>query len=232
MKTDNKLYCSVHICDYEHRGDSARAYSILNSFGIVDTHFENNGDGNTAFITFSIDYNKKVLDNLLNDLNNNGYELGCVNLWEFESKFALPTLFPKIECRDLWKLFDKGAGYYELLEDDLDKTADKIVIVKWQGYISAIERDKDKLKDALSAMHLLGCNQWNVSRNDLECFIYGITTIENCCKVINQEFFENNKDLLFSFCNQNATRYGEIPYSITYWKRDYPKLMKHLFDIE
>ena len=232
MNTDNKLYCSVHIYDYEHSGDCRVAYSILERYSIFKTNFECNGDGNVAFITFSMDYNKSILNRLLNDLDNNGYGLSCANLYEFESKFELPNLLPKIEYKDFWCLYNEGAGYYELLEGNLDNVSNKVVIVEWHGYISEIERNSEKMYRAIDAMKKLGCNKWITSRNDIELHIIGITTIGNCCNVINQEFFENNKHLLYSFCNKNATRYGERSYGISYWKRDYPKLMERLFNIK
>lgn len=233
-KFNNTLYGSVYVYDYEHSGDSRAAYNILSRFGIDGTSFTNNGDGNTAEIAFSMPYDKAKVRSLASQLDNAGYGCGFVNLWEFESKFQLPDLQPSMSYKDLWGLYKEGAGYYELLEGDLERAGSKIVLVEYKDYIATLEREPERLDEAIRLLRdELRCSRWYVSRNDMELVIVGVTTIADCRSVINPQSLPhiNENRLLFSFCNSNATRYGEYRYGMTYWMRDYPKLIERLFNI-
>lgn len=232
IENDNILCGSVYVYDYEHSGDSRMAYDILSRFGVKVGQFFNNGDGNTAEIWFSMPYDQTKVRSLATALNNAGYGYGFSNLWQFESQFKMPDLNPRISVDELWELYQEGAGYYELLEGDLERAGGKIVLVEYKNYISTLTREPARLEEAIHILRdELKCSQWYVSRNDMELEIVGVTTIADCRRAINKESLPHISKMLFQFCNRNATRYGEYRYGLAYWKRDYPQLMKRLFNI-
>ena len=229
---DNTLCGSVYVYDYEHSGDSRQAYDILAHFGVNVGQFYNNGDGNTAEIWFDMPYNKTKVRSLITALDNAGYGCGFSNLWQFESKFQIPDLRPSMSYRELWDMQEKGTGYYELLEGDLERAGDKIVLVEYKNYVSTLEREPARLDEAIHILRdELKCSRWYVSRNDMELKIVGVTTIADCRNAINEKSLPHLNKMLFQFCNRNATRYGEYRYGLAYWKRDYPKLIERLFNI-
>lgn len=163
-KFNNTLYGTVYVYDYEHSGDSRAAYKIFRSFGIDGTNFIYHGDGNTAEIAFSMPYDKVKVRSLASQLENAGYGCGFINLWKFESKFQLPDLQPSMSYKDLWELHKEGAGYYELLEGDLERAGGKIVLVEYKNYIAALEREPERLNEAVGLLRdELHCSRWYVS---------------------------------------------------------------------
>lgn len=147
--TDNILYGTILVYDYEHRGDSEYAYSILSSFGITNTSFTYNGDGNVADIAFSMPYNKNKVKLLQEKIDDSPYGLTFVNLYEFES--PLLGIMPKTDTPCQRTL---GSIHTWSLEEA--KNAKVLVVLK--RYTTAYTRNPTKLVEDMDMLiRKMGC---------------------------------------------------------------------------
>ena len=231
-KTDNILYGDIPVYDYEHSGDSRTAYNILASFGITDTYFQNNGDGNVAIIEFSMPYNKENACILAKRMDNAGYGVSFINLYEFEDTFKLPQMTPTMSVAELRKTRDTLPSWYQLKDNLVESNLNAPVVVKYENYITTLKRDPSVLENTLQTLADLECSAYHVSRNDMELTINAVTTLGNVRKLAGEDWRTRFNKFLFSFCNPQATRFGEYPYGLAWWVKDYPAFTKHILNIE
>lgn len=228
----NRLFGSISVYDYEHLGDRRMAYDILYRLGIMDTSFEYNGDGNVAFIHFQVIYNKSLVTTLVNKMEDAGYGVGFLNLYEFEDTFKLPQLTPTMSVAELWKTRDTLSSWHQLKDNPVESNLNAPVVVKYENYITTLKRDPSVLENVLQTLADLECSAYHVSRNDMELTINAVTTLGNVRKLAGEDWRTRFSNFLFSFCNPQATRFGEYPYGLAWWVKDYPAFTKHILNIE
>ena len=170
------------IADYEHSGDSQLAYQLLRRNGITDTWFRNNGDGNTAYIEFSMPYDEVRVDALIKDFYPTFYTLGFVNLYEFQTIYArLGITFPKDTLTK--EIYDKV--YNALPYHPTDAMGNYDVFVEIKGYNSQIalrQRVVDEMTNVLK--NDFKCPYTSVWVGDMEFTYRGVTTLENVLKML------------------------------------------------
>ena len=236
-KTDNILYGDIHVYDYEHSGDSRAAYNILASFGITDTYFQNNGDGNVAIIEFSMPYNKENACILAKRMDNAGYGVSFINLYEFEPNANVgkvrELLKPTSSYKEIKAIKEKLPSWYQLNDRPVEGNLNAPVVISYNEWLSAIERDRANYYDnKLKVFSDLNCKNYYMWSNDREIMVCAVTTLGEVRRLINNKWKETFKGFLFAFCNPHATRYGESLYGLPWWVKDYPAFTKHILNIE
>lgn len=176
--SDNKktyakpLYGSVHVYDYEHRGDSARAYSILNRYGITDTSFQNNGDGNVAFIEFTMEFTDiRRCQRLTDDMEKAGYGVGFVNLYEYVGKdfrkMVTDLNILPISERDI-KDFVEAVPF----GSETDAMDDWTCLAEWKEYRTTLSREPMALTTILNFLkNKMGATEVGYSETSMEITI-------------------------------------------------------------
>lgn len=236
-KTDNILYGDIHVYDYEHRGDSRAAYNILASLGITDTYFQNNGDGNVAIIEFSMPYNKDNARILAKRMDNAGYGVSFINLYEFEPNANVgkvkELLNPASSYNEIKTIKEQLPSWYQLNDRPVEDNLNAPVVISYSAWLTAIERDPaDYYDNKLKMFSDLNCKHYYVWSNDREIVVHAVTTLGDVRRLMTDEWKETFKGFLFAFCNPNATRYGDSLYGLPWWVRDYPNFTEHILGIK
>lgn len=150
----------VSVYDYEHSGDSARAYEILKSFGVKGTSFEDNGDGNVAFIYFGMPYDKGRCARLAESLEDAGYGHMWYNLCDFESKdFTgfVESIIPTDKTSDNSEGFITNVAQLKFIKACPDDVDDWVVAFQMQPSAKYLEEHTDVFKEILETLRDMGC---------------------------------------------------------------------------
>ena len=195
-KKDRPLYGGVKVYDYEHSGDSARAYAILKQHGITKTSFDYQGDGNVATIEFTTEYkDNATCDRLKEELDNAGYGCYYINLWQYQPtdydariKEVLPL------TKTILEDIVKSVPYQHELEE-MDGSWNVVVRLElWRSTID--KKNPDLLTKHIEMFKTLGCKAVRYTYNDVQMCIYGIGNFA-CVKEHKEELLESGIEILF-----------------------------------
>lgn len=207
------LYCVIYVYDYEHRGDMRNHLNALSRCGISDYHFTNNGYGNAAEITFTIEYadRKQVVD----IMSQYHIEVSAINEWEYGSFTEQIKQYNRKEYRT--------SGELESLTIEQLKQGFTIEFCL-REYCSVYERDNNKLKEDISLLaDEMKSSSIYGSRTSLEVFLSGFVNILDV--LANEEKYINlmQQNKILVYCLDNPKFFG---YRAEYNYLNFPRFLQ------